>query len=147
MEVYYKGQWGTICDDSWDIRDAEVACRQLGYEYAIRALPGYLVPDGTGEIWLGNVYCNGHEQTLAGCNHNGWGDHLCGHDEDAGVECSLTGMTVLTIEEHLNSVTLPLYLWSLLTRIMTEMGKDSLAFLFAKEMNGLAFYLFSITYL
>jgi hypothetical protein len=91
VEVFYNGQWGTVCDDSWDINDATVVCRQLGYPYTLRALQGYQVEDGTGQIWLDNVACNGGEQNLTSCLHNGWGRHNCRHSDDAGVECSLTG--------------------------------------------------------
>ena len=31
LQVYYRGQWGTICDDGFSDADAMVACRQLGY--------------------------------------------------------------------------------------------------------------------
>ncbi len=97
VEVFHKGQWGTICDDYWSMNDAKVACRQLGYPYAVRALRGYQVPDGTGQIWLDNVGCNGYEESLSGCYHRGWGVHNCWHYDDAGVECSSTGITVIVI--------------------------------------------------
>ena len=91
VEVFYNGEWGTICDDSWDIYDAWVVCRQLGYSNAARALSGYEVPDGSGRIWLDEVNCRGRERNLTDCLHNVWGNHDCSHDKDAGVQCSNDG--------------------------------------------------------
>ncbi len=95
VEVFYNGRWGTICDNSWDIYDVQVVCRQLGYPYALGALRGSDVPDGTGQIWLENVGCTGIEDSLINCTHRGWGYHSCRHYEDAGVQCSSTGKLIL----------------------------------------------------
>ena len=87
MEIQYGGQWGTVCDDQWDINDATVACRQLGYSHASRATSRAEFGQGHDQIWLDNVHCTGSEGSLDQCEHNGWGAHNCGHYEDAGAVC------------------------------------------------------------
>ena len=91
VEVFFAGQWGTICGDYWGINDARVVCRQLGYLNAVRARRKRYVPGSSRKIWLDNVHCMGSEQNLASCSHNGWGINNCRRGRDAWVECSSTG--------------------------------------------------------
>ena len=87
VEIYHNGVWGTVCDDDWDIEDARVVCRELGYSDALSALQTAHFGQGNGNIWLDNVQCLGHESSLESCSHNEWGDHNCQHSEDASVIC------------------------------------------------------------
>ena len=90
MEVYHNGKWGTVCDDGWDINDARVACRQLGFRYVVNSYRFAHFGQGTGPIFLDNVDCSGSELSLFSCKHDGVGTNFCGHYEDAGVGCGNT---------------------------------------------------------
>ena len=102
VEIYYSGQWGTVCDDDWDYLDAKVVCRQLrlggGTAYD-RAHFG----QGSGQIWLTDVRCNDGEDSLDQCSHRGWGSHNCGHTEDAGVRCLARKRCILFLIRSLQS--------------------------------------------
>ncbi|XP_030832032.1 deleted in malignant brain tumors 1 protein [Strongylocentrotus purpuratus] len=87
VEVYYRRQWGTVCDDSWDQQDAIVACTQLGFPGAVQALRMAYFGQGGGSIHLNELQCSGSETRLADCPHQPWTRNYCSHYQDASVIC------------------------------------------------------------
>ncbi|NXE57193.1 DMBT1 protein, partial [Casuarius casuarius] len=88
VEVFYNHEWGTVCDDSWDMNDAMVVCRQLGCGIALSAPGSARFGWGSSRIWLDDVSCTGTETDFSECKAKSWGIHNCHHGEDAGVVCS-----------------------------------------------------------
>ncbi|XP_057583896.1 T-cell differentiation antigen CD6 [Hippopotamus amphibius kiboko] len=87
VEMLEHGQWGSVCDDTWDLDDAHVVCRQLSCGWAVQALPGLHFVPGQGRIHRDQVNCSGSETYLWDCMGLP-GNGYCGHKEDAGVVCS-----------------------------------------------------------
>ena len=85
VEVFFAGQWGTVCDDEFDDNEANVVCRQLGFEGGEARTAGFF-GSGWGSILLSELKCEGDESSLLECprqTYNG----MCDHYEDAGVVC------------------------------------------------------------
>ncbi|PVD22185.1 hypothetical protein C0Q70_17990 [Pomacea canaliculata] len=92
VEVYANGEYGTICDDNWDDRDAAVVCRMLGFsESGAVAITNGRSGHGSFIIAMDEVNCRGTESHLVDCGitRDNWAHHDCSHNEDAGVSCTV----------------------------------------------------------
>ena len=106
LEICIYSVWGTVCDDSFDTNDARVACRQLRYEVdngqsklhyntnfqcmiAVTYYNSAHFGQGTGPIWITQLYCTGTEQNILKCPRQfELGNPLgCSHSEDVSVVC------------------------------------------------------------
>lgn len=91
LEVRHEGEWGTVCDDRWNIKNARVVCRLLGCGPALGAPGRSHFGPGKGPILMNEVRCSGREDSLESCAHAGWTRHNCHHREDASVICAGRG--------------------------------------------------------
>lgn len=39
VEIYFNGEWGKVCSNMMSGGEANVVCRQLGYEHAVSYTP------------------------------------------------------------------------------------------------------------
>ncbi len=84
--VRTEGLVGYVCGHMWDMADADVACRQLGFGLGARAAPTRS-RFGRGSYMhaMDDVQCAGNETRLQDCPHNAVDN--CGPSEVAGVVC------------------------------------------------------------
>ena len=92
VEVLHQGEWGTVCDDHFDMNDAHVVCRMMGMGRALSYCSkggnqSCLFAAGSGKVWLDNLRCSGYESSLFDCTHAGVGQENCYPREDIGVVC------------------------------------------------------------
>merc|ERR1712018_1048295 len=90
LEILFRGEWGTVCQDSFEMEDAQVACKMLGLGRAIGFVDQYRWPNfgpGSGKVWFDDLMCTGEESNLFDCVHRGVGNGDCNHNNDVGVVC------------------------------------------------------------
>ena len=93
VELCKDGQWGSICQNFWDSKEARVVCRQLGYEsQSAVAMLAY----GRGSDLIHQTYseCNGDEYSLLHCQTCttcGIDAQTCQHSSNVGVSCFPNG--------------------------------------------------------
>jgi deleted-in-malignant-brain-tumors protein 1 len=93
VEIQYQETWGLVCSGGWDIRDAHVICRMLGYKAAERAISP-IEGETTRRLLMYYVKCGGKEKSIAECYHYGWWKtdsygYYCTNEYLAGVICQV----------------------------------------------------------
>ena len=88
VEIKYDGEWGTVCNNGWDLTDAVAVCKDLGHPGAEKAVTSGDFGPGSGPIFLDEVDCSENETSFFNCPSNGYYNNTCSHSQDAGVICS-----------------------------------------------------------
>ena len=60
IEIFKGREWMTVCDDGWDINNAHVVCKQLGFGHAIEATHWADHGEGLDKVSFGfsiKLYC------------------------------------------------------------------------------------------
>ncbi|NXD18331.1 DMBT1 protein, partial [Nothocercus nigrocapillus] len=97
LEVLHEQRWGSVCDDAWDLLDAEVVCWQLGCGAALSAPGSAHFGHGYGPFWLDRVHCTGREAALSECHAEPWGPHNCSRGQEASVVCAGNCLCVISL--------------------------------------------------
>ena len=86
--------WSGVCDTSFDILDAHVICKMMGFNTSIVAFANSaaadlygIAPSGSNFV-LDNVDCSGTENSVFQCPVTGELSDGCEASQIAGVKCS-----------------------------------------------------------
>lgn len=87
VQICNNNVFGTVCSTGWDINEAIVVCRQLGFGGTSIPYSNAAFGWGFGNMSLSNFNCNGSESLLASCPFDEETTG-CDHNIEAGVSCS-----------------------------------------------------------
>ncbi|XP_069138032.1 scavenger receptor cysteine-rich type 1 protein M130-like [Argopecten irradians] len=93
IEIRLPGEgWGSLCNTHWGKHEAEVVCRQFGFDNGQVYRGEYNRPPPL-FVYDVKYMCTGNEDRLTDCPHDGWlqsyVDTCSGHQNDAGVRCRM----------------------------------------------------------
>ncbi|XP_078500114.1 scavenger receptor cysteine-rich domain-containing protein DMBT1-like isoform X2 [Lissotriton helveticus] len=88
LEVRYLEVWRSVCDFTWDMKEAQVACRQIGCGPALASSKNGFYGPGQSDIVLEILSCNGTETSLMECQHRDWTGARCSRTTAVGVICN-----------------------------------------------------------
>ena len=71
VEIFYKGTWGTIGDDFWDINDTEVVCNQQVCGHAVSSSGDVTFSHSPRNIVMDDVQRRGNGTYLWECSPKG----------------------------------------------------------------------------
>ncbi|XP_078103209.1 scavenger receptor cysteine-rich type 1 protein M130-like [Sander vitreus] len=77
--------WPSVCEDDFDLQDAEVVCRELGCG-APSVLQGALYGDTEAPVWTKEFQCRGNESALLDCDSSD--TNTCSSGKAVALTCS-----------------------------------------------------------
>uniref|UniRef100_A0A669EVN5 SRCR domain-containing protein n=1 Tax=Oreochromis niloticus TaxID=8128 RepID=A0A669EVN5_ORENI len=87
LQVKSNQRWSSVCEDDFDLQDAEVVCRELGCGPPSH-LQGALYGEVEAPVWSREFQCGGHESALLDCRSSGSVRSSCSPGKAAGLTCS-----------------------------------------------------------
>ncbi|XP_051255595.1 scavenger receptor cysteine-rich type 1 protein M160-like [Dicentrarchus labrax] len=88
LEVKSNQSWSSVCEEDFDLRDAEVVCRELGCGAPL-VLQGALYGGEKAPMWTREFQCEGNESALRDCDRSGSArGGPCSPGRAVGLTCS-----------------------------------------------------------
>merc|ERR1719228_314596 len=89
VNVKVNGQWGGVCEDAVGLSEADVICKQMGFEQGAETVFKGQMTDTNDPILLFDMKCNGDENHISECKFEDHAEHhhVCQEIQKAGIKC------------------------------------------------------------
>lgn len=93
-----------MCEDEWDLVDAEVVCKQFGYPGVVVSFRNSFFGEGPPLMLMTNLKCNGSELSLLDCIQRPFGEIECENKQNVGVLCGGKKLLLLFLNHLVHRV-------------------------------------------